>query len=147
MSNYDNLKRLNTLLDLYSSKNSKPGYDIIDGVKCEVRFVIITPELAEALLENFNNHNRPMSEVNLKVLTKEMLTGSWVFNGESITFDYNGNCTNGQHRLKAIVITGLSFRFLVASAMDSFQENKGQTMDLNAGIMRSPALLTLTMLP
>lgn len=113
-----NVTKLNSLLDLYTDKDSKPGYAIINGMKCEVRFVIITPELAQILFDNFNNHNRPISEINVKVLVKEMLNGNWEFNGESITFDYNGNCTNGQHRLRSIILSGLTFRFIVVTALE-----------------------------
>ena len=73
-----------------------------------VEIVKITPELAANYLK-FNVKNRKTSEKHISFLTKEMKEGRFLENGEGIKFDKYGELKDGQHRLKAIVISGKSY--------------------------------------
>ena len=67
----DNYSNLINLLDTYRLKTSTIGKFQMEEMLVEVRFVLMTPKLANILLEKHNNSNRPESKVNLGRLTKE----------------------------------------------------------------------------
>lgn len=120
--------KLIDLLDTYKLKGSTTsktimegmGYDLIKGkfdLFIETRVVLMTPKLAKVILDEYNVDNRPVSKPNVNKLVKEMSTGNWMFNGDTITFDFNGRQKNGQHRLLACVQSGLSFPVIVVSGV------------------------------
>ena len=82
------------------------------GFKPNVRIEIITPKMAEEYLEH-NNRNRPCSERVVNEYVARMKAGEWMLCPDAIAFDYNGNLINGQHRLKAIVKSGVECQFYV----------------------------------
>lgn len=51
-----------------------------------------------------NATNRPIRPGLYKRYISEVLRSKWYLNGETIVFDENGMCTNGQHRLIAFVL-------------------------------------------
>lgn len=72
----------------------------------------ITPAIARKYLgENLVNRNLMGTYVDR--LAGAMSRGEWVFNGEPIQFDESGNLINGQHRLSAIVKSGVTLHMLV----------------------------------
>ena len=73
-----------------------------------VKMVKVTPEVADNYLK-FNTNNRKDKDKHVKFLANQMKSGDFLENGESIVFDKNGDLLDGQHRLKAIVKSGLSF--------------------------------------
>ncbi len=76
--------------------------------------VLITPGVAERWLEK-NIKNRILKTSKVAKLVREMKSGQWIEEtGESIKFlgDFE-QLIDGQHRLAAIVESGLSFEFLV----------------------------------
>ena len=120
--------KLIDLLDTYKIKGSTTsktimedmGYDLIKGKSdlfIETRVVLMTPRLAKVILDEYNIDNRPVSKQNVNKLVKEMNSGNWMFNGDTLTFDFNGNQKNGQHRLLACVQSGLSFPVIVVSGV------------------------------
>lgn len=66
---------------------------------------VITPELAMEYLKK-NTDNRPMRERHVRELAKEMEEGRWQFTGDSYKFDWNGVLLDGQHTLKAQILSG-----------------------------------------
>ena len=66
----------------------------------------ITPELAKVWLGR-NTDNRRLRKHRANVLAKEMTDGNWAANGESISFDTKGALVDGQHRLQAIINSGV----------------------------------------
>lgn len=80
--------------------------------------LLITPQIAKAILENWNRMNRPFSARIFRNYTEDMLEGRFrPDNGLTIGFDVNGDLTDGQHRLGALVRSGKMFRFLVVSGL------------------------------
>lgn len=50
-----------------------------------------------------NRNNRPIRPADRKRYCEEMLSGSWEFTGESISFDTSGDLISGQHRGLAVL--------------------------------------------
>lgn len=67
----------------------------------DISLEFITPERAVDMLTR-NTHNRPLNVRRVAVYAKEMTEGRWEFNGETITFDWNGVLLDGQQRLSGI---------------------------------------------
>jgi hypothetical protein len=77
----------------------------------------ITPQIAASFLEK-NTRNRPLNAHHVKQLAKEMKTGRWKENGDTIRF--NGDLLiDGQHRLMAVVESGCSIRTLVVDGLSA----------------------------
>lgn len=89
----------------------------------------ITPELAEEMLKR-NTHNRPISNPYVTKLSKEMASGNWQLNGQSINFTTTGVLLDGQHRLKACIKAGVPFTTVVAGG---FSEDTFKTTDCGRG--------------
>jgi len=71
-----------------------------------VAVIRITPELATMWLER-NSDNRKLRKHRAVMMAREMTDGNWKANGESISFDTSGAIVDGQHRLQAIVNSGV----------------------------------------
>lgn len=69
--------------------------------------VLVTPELAKILLGG-NLKNRPKNNRNFKRLCAQLRAGKWQVNGAPITLSRHWQLLDGQHRLFAIVETGIS---------------------------------------
>lgn len=83
------------------------------------REMIITPEIAQRLLEkNTNNRNLSINTVNKYAL--DMLSGRWnEGNADPIVINKNGVLENGQHRLNAVIKAGVSVKFLLVENGES----------------------------
>jgi len=68
--------------------------------------VIITVGKANELLEN-NDHNRKITPSRVSEYAREMTNGLWLYNGEGIIVSESGRLLDGQHRLLAIVESGI----------------------------------------
>ena len=79
--------------------------------------VDIDAELA-ALWLGFNTHNRPLKATNLEKLSADLRAGRWKYTAEPIKFSKTGVLLDGQHRLHAIVRTGVTARALVVPGLD-----------------------------
>jgi hypothetical protein len=77
----------------------------------------LTPEMAAEFLKN-NTHNRPVRPSHVKFLSRQMKAGEWVFNGATIVFDKDGQVLDGQHRLLAIVDSGVTCLTWVIKGVD-----------------------------
>ncbi len=80
-------------------------------------WVLVTPVLAALWLQN-NPHNRNLNPNTVKQIATTMLAGRWREDAAgSIARTHDGRLVNGQHRLSAIVETGLSFYFLLLTGV------------------------------
>ena len=68
----------------------------------------ITPEKAREYLKTNTNNYRKMSRATIKRYADIMKAGKWELNGEPICFSESGVLKDGQHRLAAIVMSGVS---------------------------------------
>ena len=85
------------------------------GLTVEVE--IITPEMAEMYLAN-NAYHRKVKKKKVEAYVKDLQDGNWRLNGKTITFDSNGRLLGGQHRLHAVVESGLPLTTLVVRGLD-----------------------------
>ncbi len=74
---------------------------------------LVTPDTAKAYLQK-NTANRSLRPLAVSEYVAEMKAGGWVLGCDAIGFDRNGTLINGQHRLNALIKSGLSFEFIVA---------------------------------
>jgi len=82
-----------------------------------VSLEFISPDEARNyLLHNFAN-NRPLKTEHLKDLTREMKMSRFFLSSDAITFESDGQLTNGQHRLSAVVESGTIQPFIVIKNM------------------------------
>jgi hypothetical protein len=72
----------------------------------------ITPAAARTLLES-NTHNRNVRLNRVAQLADAMERGEWELNGETIKVAVDGTLLDGQHRLQAIVDSGVTIHSLV----------------------------------
>ena len=68
----------------------------------------ITPDMAAYILKYHNNDNRKLIKSQVNKIVASIRKDGWIFDGQPITFNVEGNLTEGQHRLHAIVITGVT---------------------------------------
>lgn len=93
----------------------------------DVRVTImrITPSVAKELLLR-NTRNRRLNKKHHEHLQRIMKMGDWFMNGEAIIFAKDDSLLNGQHRLTACVLSGVSFDSLVVYGID---EDAFKTLD------------------
>jgi hypothetical protein len=77
----------------------------------------ITPDVARSMLAK-NRKNRNLTKRNVGLLRDAITTGEWYMNGEAIIFSSIGTLLNGQHRLHAIVLSGVGVDVLVVCGVD-----------------------------
>lgn len=67
----------------------------------------VTPDMASDWLTH-NHTNRKLDKNLVAKYAGDMSAGNFTLNPDAIAFDADGNLTNGQHRLHAIVMSGVS---------------------------------------
>jgi hypothetical protein len=78
----------------------------------EIEVIEITPDLAREWVGH-NTHNRKTRQRVVLAYAADMAAGDWAWNGEGIKFDVNGVLLDGQHRLLAIIESGVTVRMPV----------------------------------
>jgi len=81
-------------------------------LKERVSIATVTPKQAQEWLEG-NVDNRKLREARVVQLSRVLERGEWELTGDAIVFDEYGTLLNGQHRLSAVVVTGISARFVI----------------------------------
>lgn len=89
----------------------------------------VTPEEAMFILEECNSDNRPVRKTKVRAYAKDMLAGTWALNGEAIIFDKNGDLADGQHRLQAVVESGVTIDTFVTYGVE---RDTRLTLDMGA---------------
>jgi hypothetical protein len=96
--------------------NHKGGQDMIAArslnASIQTSIEEIGPERARQYLE-MNTTNRPVRHHTVKLFASTMMRGSWQLTHQGIAFDSDGNLIDGQHRLSAIILCGLSIKMNV----------------------------------
>lgn len=99
----------------------------------QTQIVEITPALAEKWLRQ-NTHNRNIRERVVLAYARDMEAGQWAENGEAIKFAADGTLLDGQHRLHAIALAGVTVSMLIVTGLANAAQ---ETMD--AGSRRRTA--------
>lgn len=85
----------------------------------------ITPKLALAYLAKNLKRNRPVSAATVASYTAEMQHGHWLLTHQGIAFDDAGHLIDGQHRLHAIVKSGVTVDMAVTRDVLAIQTRNG----------------------
>lgn len=101
-----------------------------DSLRIGVAVVKVTPKLATHWLQLLHENQRALRTRNLAHLKESAIAGDWVAdNGATIVLDVNGTVIDGQHRLVAVVETGVTLTMVVCW---NCQENSIVTIDTGA---------------
>ena len=73
----------------------------------KMEMVLVSPEVAQKLLEN-NKTNRRISNQIVQTYLRDMESGRWMTSSTPISIGNDGQLKDGQHRLMAIVLSGLT---------------------------------------
>ncbi len=73
----------------------------------------VTPAQAAHWLKYNNNTNRPYSKSHMYRFSLAMTRGAWKTTQEAISFDWDNNLANGQHRLAAMVHSGKTLSLII----------------------------------
>tara|TARA_R110000868_G_C10739224_1_gene752245 strand:- start:42 stop:929 length:888 start_codon:yes stop_codon:yes gene_type:complete len=102
MTNQLNLKTMQTQIKKISNQP-----ELINSITFEE--VLITPEYAERLLKLNKSNNRALSQSKVLQYTEDMISGNWKSGtGETIKISKTNVFIDGQHRLRAIILSGVS---------------------------------------
>ncbi len=82
----------------------------------KTRTIVVTPRTAKTWLAT-NSENRSLSSDWVNKLARDMRSGDFPNVGEAIKFDENGDLIDGQHRLAAVVQSGVAIEFLVVEGV------------------------------
>lgn len=96
----------------------------------------IGPYEANAMLNRNYDGNRHIRESKVNELANMMLRGQYMLNGESIIIHEDGTLLDGQHRLAAVVKSGVSVDFLIVTIRG---DKKGLYVTMDNGTKRIPA--------
>lgn len=99
--------------DLSSAAGALP-----DCAQYQIHDVLITPALATAWLRR-NEANRKLRPRAVSQYVSDIQRGAWKPTGETIKFSTTGRLLDGQHRLAAIVASGVAVRMCVATGLDN----------------------------
>ena len=78
----------------------------------------ITPRKAKAWLA-IQSANRHVTQSSVDYLAAAMTAGEWMLNGESIKRNCDGSVIDGQHRLLAVILSGVTIESYVVHGLDS----------------------------
>lgn len=103
--------------EIFRYTDMSETYRIVNNIPIEdpeiESFVLwVTPEMAKDMLMK-NKINRIISHVQVIDYMNQIQRGEWQLNGETISFFANGNLKDGQHRLMAIIKSGIAVPCLV----------------------------------
>lgn len=89
----------------------------------ETKLEQITPAIAERYLAKNFKGNRPLRPSSVRDYANKMLAGEWVATHQGIAFDQNGFLIDGQNRLSAVIMSGVTITTMVTYGLpaDSFK--------------------------
>ncbi len=78
----------------------------------------ITPQIAQYILIHHNKDNRKITNSQVNKIAKSIRTDGWLRDGQPLTFNKEGNITEGQHRLHAIISEDVTVPIIVVLGVD-----------------------------
>ena len=86
-----------TNTDVFNILGFNPKSDV---TKCFITH--LTPAQARHILDYYNRDNRKISRSQVNKIYRSIENDNWLFDGQPMTFNKEGNLTEFQHRLCAI---------------------------------------------
>jgi hypothetical protein len=93
------------------------GFDPDSKVK-DVFKIMMTPYMAQYILDHLNTKNRKFVEGQIAAIRKSANSFGWLWDGGAIVFTTNGMIMEFQHRLKVIVERGETVEVIVVTGVD-----------------------------
>jgi len=89
-------------------------------VSKEIQVLIanITPEIAKYILEYHNFDNRKIIRSQVNKIRESIREDGWLEDGQPLTFNTQGNITEFQHRLEAILAEGIAVKVVVVLGVE-----------------------------
>jgi len=84
------------------------------GITAEV--IMLTPDIAQEMLKA-NKDNRSIYPTHVKFLIDQMKSEEWEVDGMPIRFSKNGRLLDGQHRLTAVLESGIAYPCLIVRGL------------------------------
>ncbi len=78
----------------------------------------ITAQIAQYILIHHNKDNRKITNSQVNKIAKSIRTDGWLKDGQPLTFNKEGNITEGQHRLHAIVSEDVTVPMIVVLGVE-----------------------------
>lgn len=97
--------------------NVPDGINGMEAPKPAASLIFVTPEMAQRWLP-LNKRNRNLRVRAISMYAADMRAGNWQITGEAIKFDRNGLVLDGQHRLLAIIESGMTVPMFVIRGLD-----------------------------
>lgn len=97
-----------------------------------IKPMLVTPKYAEELLK-MNTNNRKVRQAKIDSLAESMKKGEWELSNDAIVISEGNVLLNGQHRLLAVIKSGVPCNFIIYTGAP----------DSAFGIMDTPALRSL----
>lgn len=119
----------------YNGASSVMGDNVNVGKEYTTGIVQVGPLLAKEMLSKLHPRQRRPSSNEVDRFAVDMLNGSWTINGQAILIGNDGLLYDGQHRLRAVVQSGMTVPMLITRGDFDFT-----TIDL--GRVRSIAFVT-----
>jgi len=102
----------------------------------------LTPKIATDWIDHCNTHNRKLSDAHVEYLADEMKAGRWRLTHQGIAFSDNRVLLDGQHRLWAVALSGVTVPTRVfvnepseaMEVLDTGQRRNDQILSLSAGL-------------
>ena len=80
--------------------------------------ITVTPEMAQTILDNFNDNNRKFVPSQTNAIKKSVKKHGWKKDGGAIVFCTDGNIIEFQHRLQTIVDENLTVQCVLVLGAD-----------------------------
>lgn len=77
-------------------------------MEMDAKIVLMTPQWAADILASQNTNNRPIKKLAVQKLITAIERGEWVLTHQGIAIDWDGRLIDGQHRLLAIQLSGIT---------------------------------------
>lgn len=118
----------------------KTGTELATEGAFRTQWMDVSPAMATDWLRN-NFRNRTMSDDVIKAYARDMASGVWTATHQGIAFNDLDQLIDGQHRLRAIILSGVTVRMMVTFGLASKIEGREMTtMDaVDRGRTRSVA--------
>lgn len=84
--------------------------------------VQMDPQLAAELLKG-NTHNRRLNQATFMRYVEDMVNNRWLFNGVPVIIDTHGRVVDGQHRLHAVIESGVTVPMIIVEGIGMEAQN------------------------
>ena len=79
----------------------------------------VTPDMARHILNHLNKDNRKMIKSQVNKIAKSIRVDGWMEDGQPLTFNKEGNITEAQHRLEAIIMEDVEVPMVIVLGVDT----------------------------